>query len=131
MRDEFSDVDEFPSISLKIRHDAGMNSFTANKLSSEFDSFNQRHAETFGSAYMGVDLRKSGIKVRGVEQYECRINMVTDKGLFHATSKGLGAVKAVHEALKEIELQVEKKKAKFESRIPSRDDYPSSVLEEN
>ncbi len=131
MRGELYDVDEVPSIDLKVRHQDSLTSFTASKLNNELDSFRQRHGEKFRNAYMGLDLKKTGIKVRGVEEYSCKINMVTDKGNFHATSKGIGVIKAVHDALKGLETQIERKIAKFYERVSAREDYPHNILEEN
>ena len=80
--------------------------------------------------YVDVDLRRLFVKLRGIPEYECRINLITNNGSFHATDVGIGAAQAVSEALAGLEIQIEKKLDKRMNRKTIRKEVPF-VLEEN
>lgn len=103
------------------------------KLDDNLKSFTSRVSGSISNIYLGLDLKKNSIRVKGIPQYECKINLTTDQGNFYATEISIGAVGAVNGCLSNLETQIEKKKAKYYSRAKSRDkeSYLLSEYEEN
>ncbi len=98
----------------KLRgNDVNFSDLIWNKLDSELDSFGNKFMNFLGNIDLEIDIRKTHVKVRGIPQYECRINMLSDRGLYYAVDQGIGAIHAVSECLFNLEKQIYRKKTNF------------------
>lgn len=100
-----------------------------NKLGSDIKDFTSRLGKQFNSVSIDLDMRKQYIKVRGIPEYECRINLITDKGSFYASEIGIGAVQTLNECFNNLETQIFRKIGKMNSRIPMRGKDPYMPVE--
>jgi len=118
-------------IDLKLRcSNDHLSEFVTEKLSDNINSFTSRTAASVSNISIGLDLRKTNVKIKGVPEYECRINMFSDQGNFYASEVKIGAVSAVSGCLSNIEYQIEKKKGKYVSRMKTREKDNYSFIEE-
>lgn len=95
-----------------------LNPYLTNKVDDEINSFLGKFRPVLGTAYMDIDMKHSKAKVRGIPEYECRINLVADRGIFNVSSKGIGVVNSINKALEKLEFQVFKIKGKYNKRVP-------------
>lgn len=106
-----------------------LSEFIVKKMDSDLKAFTSKYGQHFTSMNVDLDVRKMRAKIRGIPEYECRINFITDKGSYHATSSGIGAVNAMNDCLSSLEIQIIRKKAKFENKNPTRSQDPYMVSE--
>ena len=109
-----------------------LSEFVTNKVDDSIKTFTSKFADNFSNVSIDLDLKKGYIRVKGVPEYECRINLITDTGMFYAKENGIGAVKAVSSCLSQLETQIRKKQGRYETRVPTRgrDPYMMSEFED-
>lgn len=118
--------------SLEVRFrckDEHFSDMVLNKLDSDIKDFTSRIGKQFNNVSIDLDMRKMYIRVRGIPEYECRINLVTDKGSFYSSEIGIGAVQALNECFGNLQTQIFRKIGKMNSRIPSRGKDPYMLAE--
>ena len=118
------------SIEVRFRcPDEHLNNMIMQKLDFEIKAFTEKVNRNFNTIAIDMDMRKRYIKVRGIPEYECKINLTTDKGSFYASEVGIGAIRALNESFRSLETQIFKKIGKMNKRIAVRDKDPYTVLE--
>ena len=118
------------SLEVKFRcKDERLSNMVLHKLDSDINNFTSRIGKQFNTVSIDVDMRKQYIKVRGIPEYECRINLITDKGSFYASEVGIGAIQALNECFSSLDTQIFRKLGKMISRIPSRGNDPYMAVE--
>lgn len=118
-------------LDLKVRcSNDHLSEFVTEKLGDNLKAFTSRVSRNISNISLGLDLKKNSIRVKGIPQYECKINMMSDQGSFYATEISIGAVSAVNGCLSNLETQIEKKKDKHSYRNRRNKEF-YEVQEEN
>lgn len=108
--------------------------FLVDKVNSEIESFRNKFSSMLGGTHMDLTVKHTNSRFRGIPEYECKIKLISDKGNFYATAKGIGTIKAVSECIDNVEEQIFKTKMKSlsKNRRRGQDPYqPTIITEEN
>lgn len=125
----YEKLDGAPLFDVKIRREGDtMNNWDAARFDNSLLSFRDKFSEVLGNVYLSMDLKETGNKIRGQPECECRINLVSNNGNYHATCKGIGVANSVGNTLELLEVQIEKKKHKYSHKVSSRKSDPYTVI---
>lgn len=95
----------------------------------QIKGFLSKYGSILKDSNMDISLKPTQAKRRGIPEYECNINLITKRGIFHANSKGIGTKKAIREALDAIRIQIFSEKTRKNKRIIARDKDPYMAVE--
>lgn len=98
-------------------------------VSDSLMDFLKGNRKKFNEAHLHFRLKQHKEQFREKPLMYCNITFSTDRGNFNSAAEGWGAPNAVRNALKKLELQVEKKFGKMESKETIRDKTVAEVME--
>lgn len=125
-------------VEYRFRSPDTLNGYLSEKINAQITNFVDKYKSILDNAHLDVVVHKTKASRRGIPEYECRIMILSDKGKFYATSRGIGTVSAVNNALSDLQEQVVRIKLRLQrkDRIRRREEnlYPAveeMYLEEN
>lgn len=109
------------------------NQTLSNSLMEDVDyqikSFLGKYGSIVKDANMDISVKPTQAKRRGIPEYECNINLITKRGIFHSNSKGIGTKKSINKAIEAIQTQLFSEKSRKTKRIIARDKDPYMAVE--
>ncbi len=85
-------------------------------MNDDLVSFIERYSNKFQEACVHLYIKEVSEKFREKKKFSIRINLTTDRGRFYSSEEDFGVQQALHLALRQLEVQIEKKFGKEKTK---------------